>query len=87
MPSAVFISALTEMDAVLDSRIIDDIVDAARKLTPAFVAIAGTPIPMMILASISRGSPASSKAAPAFRPSPSRPTPCAPTAWARQYLD
>ena len=36
-------------DAVLgnDSRIIDDIVDAARKLTPAFVAIAGTPIPMM----------------------------------------
>lgn len=49
MPSAVFISALTEMDAVLgnDSRIIDDIVDAARKLTPAFVAIAGTPIPMM----------------------------------------
>ena len=49
MPSAGFISALTEMDAVLgnDSRIIDDIVDAARKLTPAFVAIAGTPIPMM----------------------------------------
>lgn len=49
MPSAVFISALTEMDAVLgnDCRIIDDIVDAARKLTPAFVAIAGTPIPMM----------------------------------------
>ena len=49
MPSAVFISGLTEMDAVLgnDARIVEDIVDAARKLTPAFVAIAGTPIPMM----------------------------------------
>lgn len=49
MPSAVYISALTEMDAVLgnDARIVDDIVETARKLTPAFVAIAGTPIPMM----------------------------------------
>ena len=49
MPSAVFISALTEMDAVLgnDARIIDDVVDAAGKLGPAFIAIAGTPIPMM----------------------------------------
>lgn len=49
MPSAVFISALTEMDAVLgnDQRVIDDMVDAATSLTPAFIAIAGTPIPMM----------------------------------------
>lgn len=49
MPSAVFISALTEMDAVLgnEKQLIDDIVRAAGELSPAFVAIAGTPVPMM----------------------------------------
>ena len=49
MPSAVYVSALTEMDAVLgnEAHLIDDSVTAAGELSPAFIAIAGTPIPMM----------------------------------------
>lgn len=49
MPSAVYISALTEMDAVLgnEEHLVNDIVAAAGELTPAFIAVAGTPIPMM----------------------------------------
>ena len=47
--SLVFISALTEVEAMLgdDEKLIGDVVKAARELKPAFVAIAGTPIPMM----------------------------------------
>lgn len=47
--SLVFISALTEMEAILgqDDKLIEDLVDAAGQLHPRFVAIAGTPIPMM----------------------------------------
>lgn len=49
MPSAVYISALLEMDAVLgnEDKVVDDIVKTVRDITPAFVAIAGTPIPTM----------------------------------------
>lgn len=49
-PAQVYITGLTEIDAVLgnEQRMIDDIVDAARELTPHFIAIAGTPIPMMM---------------------------------------
>lgn len=48
--SQVFISALTEIDAIMgnDEKLVDDICDAAGDLHPRFVAIAGTPIPMMI---------------------------------------
>lgn len=48
--SMVYISALTEMDAIMgdDERLIREIVDAAKELSPKFIAIAGTPIPMLI---------------------------------------
>lgn len=48
--SMVYITGLSEMEAVMgdDSKIIDDIVSAAEELSPKFIAIAGTPIPMMI---------------------------------------
>jgi nitrogenase molybdenum-cofactor synthesis protein NifE len=48
--SLVFISALTEMEAIMgdDEKLIRDVTDAALELRPRFVAIAGTPIPMMI---------------------------------------
>lgn len=49
-PSMVYISALSELEAVLgdDGKLIRDIEDAARELHPRFIAIAGTPIPMMM---------------------------------------
>ncbi|MDO4482587.1 MAG: nitrogenase component 1 [Bacillota bacterium] len=48
--SLVFISGLSEIEAVMgdDRKLIDDIIDAANQLCPEFVAIAGTPIPMMV---------------------------------------
>ena len=50
MPSMVFLSALWETEAMLgdESRIINDISKAALELKPRFIAIAGTPIPMMM---------------------------------------
>ncbi len=49
MESMVFISALTEMEAVLgdDEKLISDIVETASELHPKFIAVAGTPIPIM----------------------------------------
>ncbi len=49
-PSMVYISALTEIDAVMgaDDKLIGDIVSAAEQLHPKFIAVAGTPIPMMM---------------------------------------
>ena len=49
MDSLVFISGLSEMEAVMgdDSKLVEDVVLAARDLRPAFIALAGTPIPMM----------------------------------------
>ena len=49
MDSLVFISGLSEMEAIMgdDSKLVDDIARAASDLHPAFVALAGTPIPMM----------------------------------------
>lgn len=49
-PANVFITALTETDAVLgnERRAIDDIARAARELHPVFISLAGTPIPMMM---------------------------------------
>jgi nitrogenase molybdenum-iron protein alpha/beta subunit len=50
MDSMVYISALTEIEAVMgdDEKLICDITDAAKDLKPAFIAIGGTPIPMMM---------------------------------------
>lgn len=49
MDSMVYISALTEMEAIMgdDEKLFGDIEDAAREYHPKFVAIAGTPIPAM----------------------------------------
>ena len=49
-PADVFITGLTEADAVLgnEQRMMDDIAAAAREVNPEFIAIAGTPIPMMM---------------------------------------
>ena len=49
MDSMVYISALSEMEAILgdDEKLISDIVATARELGPKFIAIAGTPIPAM----------------------------------------
>ena len=51
MPSRVYISALDEMNAVMgtsDEKLLNDIGAAVEQLRPAFVAIAGTPVPMMM---------------------------------------
>ena len=49
MDSMVFISGLSEMEALMgdDEKLIGDIVTAAQELRPAFIALAGTPIPAM----------------------------------------
>lgn len=50
MDSMVYISGISEIEAIMgdDDKLINDIVDAAKQLLPRFIAIAGTPIPMMI---------------------------------------
>ena len=47
--SMVFISALTELDAIMgnDEQLIRDAVDAAADLRPEFIALCGSPMPMM----------------------------------------
>lgn len=49
MDSMVYISALTETEAIMgdDEKLISDIVGAAKELSPKFIAVAGSPIPMM----------------------------------------
>ncbi|MBR3376660.1 MAG: oxidoreductase [Mogibacterium sp.] len=49
MDSMVYISGISEIEAIMgdDGKLISDIVDAAEVLKPAFIAIAGTPIPTM----------------------------------------
>ena len=49
MDSMVYISGLSEMDAVMgdDEKLIGDIAAAAEELKPKFIAVAGTPIPAM----------------------------------------
>lgn len=48
--SLVFVSGISENEAIMgdDNKFIDDIVRAAKSLKPKFIAVAGTPIPMMI---------------------------------------
>lgn len=47
MDSMVYISALSEMEAVMgdDRKLVDDIVSVAKELHPGFIAVAGTPHP------------------------------------------
>ncbi len=47
--SKIYISALTEMDAVLgnDAKLVEDICKSARELSPEFIALCGSPMPMM----------------------------------------
>ena len=47
--SMVFLSGLSEMEAIMgdDEKLIGDILEAAEQLHPRFIAVAGTPIPMM----------------------------------------
>ena len=49
MQSMIYISALTELDAILgnDEKFIADVTAAARDQQPAFIAICGSPMPMM----------------------------------------
>ncbi|MBR0307277.1 MAG: oxidoreductase [Mogibacterium sp.] len=49
MDSMIYISGLSEMEAIMgdDEKLISDIEEAAAELEPAFIAIAGTPIPTM----------------------------------------
>ena len=49
MDSMVYISGLTEIEAIMgdDAKLIADITEAAKELSPKFIAIAGTPIPAM----------------------------------------
>ncbi|MBR5508879.1 MAG: oxidoreductase [Lachnospiraceae bacterium] len=49
MDSLVFISALSETEAILgdDKKLIDDTVTAAKELHPRFITLGGTPIPTM----------------------------------------
>lgn len=48
--SLVFISGLSEIDAIMgnDEKFMDDIVRAAKELSPRFIALVRTPVPMMI---------------------------------------
>ncbi len=47
--SLVFLSGLTEMDAILgnDEKLVDDVVRATQELRPRFVALASSPIPYL----------------------------------------
>ncbi|ARP51231.1 MULTISPECIES: nitrogenase component 1 [Caproicibacterium] len=49
MPSMIYISGLTEMDAILgdDEKLITDIAETSAKLHPAFIALCSSPIPAM----------------------------------------
>lgn len=49
MDSLVFISGLSQMDAIMgnDDKFINDIVRAAKNLSPRFIALVRTPIPLM----------------------------------------
>jgi nitrogenase molybdenum-cofactor synthesis protein NifE len=50
MDSMIYISALTENDAVMgnDKKLIDDICEVAEAERPKFIALGGSPIPMMM---------------------------------------
>ena len=47
--SLIYITGLTEMDAIMgnDKKVVDDICDAAERLSPKFIALCGSPIPFI----------------------------------------
>lgn len=47
--SMIYISALTEADAILgnDEKLIDDVAAAAKDLSPRFIALCGAPVPLL----------------------------------------
>ena len=47
--SLIYITGLTEMDAIMgnDKKVVDDISDAAKRLSPRFIALCGSPIPFI----------------------------------------
>lgn len=49
MDSMIYISAISEMEAIMgdDEKLIRDLVETAKELNPAFIAIVGAPIPYM----------------------------------------
>lgn len=49
MDSLIFISGLAEIDAIMgnDEKLIDDVITAAEQLSPEFIALARTPVPML----------------------------------------
>lgn len=49
MDSQIFITGLTEVDAVMgnDRKLVDDVIDAANRLHPKFVALCGSPVPFL----------------------------------------
>ena len=49
MPSMIYISALTEIDAIMgdDEKLISDVTAAAKDQNPRFIAVCGSPMPMM----------------------------------------
>lgn len=48
-PAMVYISALTELDAILggDAKLVSDVARAAAELSPRFIALCGSPMPFM----------------------------------------
>lgn len=49
MDSQIFITGLTEVDAVMgnDRKLVDDVIDAAKRLHPKFIALCGSPVPFL----------------------------------------
>ena len=49
MDSMIYISAISEMEAIMgdDEKLIQDLVETANELQPAFIAVVGAPIPYM----------------------------------------
>lgn len=49
MDSQIFITGLTEVDAVMgnDRKMVDDVIDAAKRLKPKFIALCGSPVPFL----------------------------------------
>lgn len=47
--SLIYITGLTEMDAIMgnDKKVVRDVVDAAKRLSPRFIALCGSPIPYL----------------------------------------
>lgn len=49
MDSQIFITGLTEVDAVMgnDRKLVDDVIDAVKRLHPKFIALCGSPVPFL----------------------------------------